>query len=406
MRTPLFAIGACAMLLATTSLIAQSAKVLHSFDNNGTDGYNAGSTPIFGKNGNLFGTTLAGGSYNRGMIFELAPRASGDWTEKILFNFNGYDGDDPLGNLTFDASGNLYGTTVNGGDGWGTVYELLRQTAGGWTEKILYNLQSGPSGQCPAGGVVFDKKGNLYGTAVEESCGHGDGVAFELSPEAGGGWAKKTIHVFIGKPTDGKYPGQLAIDSSGNLYGPTEYGGDGVNCSDFASCGTIFELTQGVDGSWDESVLHNFSNDGTDGYYPFGNLTLDASGNVYGTTGAGGAYNKGTVFELSFSSGVWTERILYSFEGIGPDGGLVFDAAGNLYGTTAGGGITDLGTIFELSPSSGGTWVGKVIYRFTMAGALGYFPDTPLTIDTSGNLYGATENGGAYGFGTVFEFTP
>jgi uncharacterized repeat protein (TIGR03803 family) len=170
-----------------------------------------------------------------------------------------------------------------------------------------------------------------------------------------------------------------------------------------------------------EKVLHSFISDGTDGYGPYAELILDASGNVYGMTGRGGGANNGIVFRLTNAGGVWSEQILYSF-GRGSDGAIpcckpIFDAAGNLYGTTSGGGAFGVGAVFELSPNVDGSWTEKVLYDFKYDGKDGAGPSSPLIFDAAGNLYGSTAYGGGAGScsvpntgitgcGTIFELTP
>jgi uncharacterized repeat protein (TIGR03803 family) len=184
---------------------------------------------------------------------------------------------------------------------------------------------------------------------------YGKGTVFELAPKLGGGWTEKVLHVF-GNGSDGQLPsGSLVLDSAGNLYGTTTSGGAHL-------AGTVFELSPRANGAWIEKILHNFNNNGPDGYDTFlSGVILDSSGNLYGTTAFGGTHGLGTVFELSpQSGGGWTERILHNFNNDGADGtepisGLTLDSAGNLYGTTsAAAGGTPNGTVFELKRKPGG----------------------------------------------------
>src|SRR5664279_2548239 len=162
----------------------------------------------------------------------------------------------------------------------------------------------------------------------------------------------------------------------------------------------------------EDTVLHSFSNNGTDGIVPDGGVIFDAAGNLYGTTAGGGTYSKGTVFELTpTAGGGWTEKVLYSFNGNGTDGyapysGLVFDAAGNLYGTTEVGGTFNYGAVFELTPAAGGTWTEQVVYSFANNGTDGTVPKAGVIFDAAGNLYGTTSQGGTYTLGALFELTP
>src|SRR5664280_3872238 len=309
----------------------------------------------------LYGTTLEGGTYYSGTVFELTPAAGGGWTEKVLHNFNenGTDGALPRAPLIFDAAGNLYGTTEYGGTYYdsdlGTVFELTPAAGGGWTEKVLHNFGIGRDGTDPLAGLIFDAAGNLYGTTEYGGTYYDSdlGTVFELTPAAGGGWTEKVLHNFvIGR--DGTDPlAGLIFDAAGNLYGTTEYAGN-------YGAGTVFELTPTAGGGWTEKVLHNFN--GTDGEFPYSSLIFDGAGNLYGTTSAGGTYSSclsgyycGTVFELTpAAGGGWTETVLHSFgngtDGYSPSAGLIFDAAGNLYGTTPHGGTYEGGTVFEVTP--------------------------------------------------------
>jgi uncharacterized repeat protein (TIGR03803 family) len=330
-------------------------KVLHEFTlNSGKDGAVPEAGLILDAAGNLYGTTYEGGAYDGGAVFELSPSAGGRWTEKILHSFkvHGRDGIYPWGGLIFDSSGNLYGPTAYGGAFQrGTVFELTPGAGGTWTEKLLHQFGGGSDGQVVYGGVVFDAAGNLYGTTVEGGL-YAGGTVFELTPTTGGGWSEKVVHHF-GSGADGSYPYDgVILDASGNVYGTTFYGGNNLNCS--PSCGAVFELVPTGGGAWTEEVVHGFGDSATDGTWPTGGLIFDASGNLYGTTGYGGDFFRGTVFELTPSTGGWTETILHSF-GNGQDGtdpwpSLVFDGSGNLYGTTTGGGIYRSGMAFEITP--------------------------------------------------------
>jgi uncharacterized repeat protein (TIGR03803 family) len=325
-------------------------KLLHSFNSNGKDGYLPYASLVLDAAGNLYGTTFSGGAHGEGTVFELTPNGSGGWSEKQLHSFGGIgtDGYGPYGNLILDAAGNLYGTTFYGGGtrDYGTVFELMPVTGGGWKEKILLRF-SGGNGERPLGGLIFDSSGNLYGTANEGGAS-GHGTVFELTPGTGGTWTTTVLYNF--DSYDGAYPaGGLIFDGAGNLYGTTSGGGSGF--------GNVFELTPASGGGWTESVLLQFDG-GSQGGYPCQNLISDSAGNVYGTTNIGGANSHGTVFELTpATGGVWAETILYSFysqtggvDGYSPVGGVVRDAAGNLYGTTTLGGAHKSGTVFEVTP--------------------------------------------------------
>jgi uncharacterized repeat protein (TIGR03803 family) len=227
------------------------------------------------------------------------------------------------------------------------VFELSPRQGGGWTETLLHNFNNnGRDGVNPQAGLIIDDAGNLYGTTYRGGI-YNSGTAFELSPQQGGGWTEKVLHSF-GHGSDGITPdANLTIDAAGNLYGTTYNGG-------IHGRGTVFELTPREGGGWTETVLHSFGN-GSDGANPYAGLIIDANGNLYGTTLAGGIHTAGTAFELSpRQGGGWTETILHSFgngtDGNSPYAGLIFDASGNLYGTTLEGGIHSYGVVFEITP--------------------------------------------------------
>jgi uncharacterized repeat protein (TIGR03803 family) len=348
-------------------------KVLYNFGATSTDAAHPIAGLVFDGSGNLYGTTFAGGSVGLGTVFELSPGTGGDWTEKVLHSFGTTltDGEVPESGLIFDANGNLYGTTEAGGaydttyggasNGYGTAFELSPGTGGNWTEKVLYsfNYLSQTDGYYPAAGLVFDTKGNLYGTTSDGGSGQdleGGGTVFELSPATGGGWTEKVLYNFGGGSPNGyRILGGVVLDASGNLYGTANSGGNG-----FGLDGTLFELSPAAGASWALTLLHSF-----------------------------GAYET---------------------DGINPTAGLVFDTNGNLYGTTEGGGVNSFGTVFELSPETGGSWTETVLHSFNLTSADGASPYAGLILDATNNLYGTTQYGGTYGSsdtgtagGTVFE---
>lgn len=424
-------------LTITAPLLAASKEdLLYSFDNNGADGYNPYSSLIFDSMGNLYGTTTRGGAYNGGTVFQLTPNGNGTWTETILYSFcsatSCADGLAPYAGLTFDTSGNLYGTTVYGGAytsacygyGCGTVFELSPGTNGAWTETVLHSFADvGKGGSNPQASLIFDALGNLYSTTYGGGTS-GYGTVFRLAPAGNGTWTEKVLYTFcsLSNCTDGNNPwASLIMDAAGNLYSTT-YGG-GSN-----GYGTVFQLVPGSHDTWTENVLYSFASNGTDGYAPEASLIFDAAGNLYGTTLLGGAsgtgcggYGCGTVFGLwPGTNGTWTEAVLYSFcsvrgctDGLGPQAGLISDAAENLYGTTYGGGSSrtgcqgyGCGTVFRLTPGANGKWKESVLHSFKRRLKDGYWPYAGLIFDAAGNLYGTTIYGGAYANGTVFEITP
>jgi uncharacterized repeat protein (TIGR03803 family) len=314
---------------------------------NGTNGAYPSAAVILDPSGNLFGTTQV--AQPLGDAFEVT-QASGVWTLKVIFRFGlsvgggGIPGD----SLVRDPSGNLYGTTRGGGRG-GVIFELTPNPDGTWSEIPLRNLglnaDGGEINQAP---LILDAQGNLYGTTYGDSTNQGThplGSVFELSPGSGG-WTGRVLHAFTGG-IDGCHPlAGLTFDNSGNLYGTTSSCGSTV-----AAVGTVFRLTPNPDGSWTESVLHNFAST-SDGFGPASAPVFDQAGNLYGT--AGGGLGFGVVYKLTPSTqGQWTYSVVYKFTG-SPDGsspsGLVIDQDGHVYGTTMSGGAFSRGSVFEVTP--------------------------------------------------------
>jgi uncharacterized repeat protein (TIGR03803 family) len=379
-------------------------KILHRSKGR-EDGRVFATALLIDAQGNLYGTTSAGGKFGDGTVFELSPNPDGSWTEQLLYNFTGgSDGSSPDSSLIFDRKGNLYGSSYWGGvNNSGAVFELERRRNGTWKEKVLYSFCSLPNcadGNWPVAGVVFDKHGNLYGIASDSESSDINKI-YKLTPQVSGEWQESIIHSF--DSGSWLYAG-LTYDGSGHLYGTTWNGGtDGA--------GSVFELTPHANGKWKETVLYNFIMEGQDGTNPWGTLTLDAEGNLYGTASYGGNYNNcyagcGTVFELSPSrNGNWIEKLLYQFsyqDGYSPRGSVVFDQAGNLYGTTwHGGGVCDCGDVFKLTPNPNGPWQESVLHRFH--DTPGAQPDAGPIFDQTGNLYGTTEGDQIKIFGSVYE---
>jgi len=403
-------------LFAAIPCAAQQETVLYSLGN-GTDGALPLAGLIFDGAGKLYGTASIGGSNGLGAVFELSPQQGGGYTGTVLHSFgSGTDGQVPYAvSLIFDSAGNLYGTTQFGGTyNAGTVFELSPNGQGSWTEKVLYIFGNGTyDGQNPFTGLIFDADGNLYGTTYDGGL-YTYGTAFELSPAEGGSWTETVLFSFGNGMGIGRYPrSQLIFDAAGNLYGVCKFGG-------LYGYGTAFELSPNGQGGWTGTTLHTFNDNGSDGYQPLGALILDAAGNLYGTTSAGGIYCSssggcGTVFELSpTGGGTWTETVLHSFgngtDGQFPLGALIFDASGDLYGTTSAGGVNNFGTVFKMSPQTGGGYAETVLHAFGGSGD-GTDPWSNLIFDHAGNLYGTTRTGGIYcsgagGCGTVFELAP
>ncbi len=338
--------------------------VLHSFGGTSTDGSFPSGGLVFDDAGNLYGVTGMGSYYLSGIVYKLSPNAGGKWRETVLHVFGyAFDGAKPSGSLVFDTSGNLYGTTLSGGTGncptCGTVFELSPVAGGGWTENVIYNFHS-LQGYGPNGSLILDASGNLYGLTFFGGIGTGNGSAFELVQTQPGVWKKKILHSFGNVSTDGQEPvGGLVADSAGNLYGVLSVGGSSTTCGD-NGCGAVFELSLKSDGNWGERILHTFANNAVDGWQPYAGLVLNASGNLYGITQYGGSGGTclngcGTVFELAPKDGSWSEKVLHDFsdsdgDGYLPQASLLVGPAGNLYGAALGGGADNSGVVFELKP--------------------------------------------------------
>jgi uncharacterized repeat protein (TIGR03803 family) len=391
---------------------AQTESVLYAFCHfdNCTDGEDPQASPIFDTKGNLYATASEEGSYGGGTVIRIA---SG--RHRVLYHFcslnNCTDGDGPVAGLIFDKKGNLYGTTGGGGAyGAGTVFKL---TPSGH-ESVIYSFCPGghpcADGAGPSAGLIFDKEGNLYGTTYEGGVSGFAGTVFKVTPSG----HEHVLYSFCAQSgcTDGEKPwAGLVFDKQGNLYGTTANGGANGSACYGDGCGTVFKVTP----SGKESVLYSFCAESgcTDGEIPYAGLVFDKRGNLYGTTLGGGANvggcaggdGCGTVFKVTPSG---HESVLYSFDG-GDDGAfpyanLVFDKKSNLYGTAAGGGTYNWGTVFKVTPS------GKesVLYSFCKQSGCddGSSPVAGLIFDAKGNLYGTASDGGISAGGVVYKLVP
>jgi len=332
-----------ALVLPPGAWAARRYKVLYRFTG-GTDGSQPFAGLILDTSGNLYGTTPQGGAFGNGVVFKLTKNSDGSWTESVLHAFaGGTDGATPYAEVTFDTSGNLYGTTQYGGaSSAGTVFQLAPNSDGTWTERVLYSFTGGSDGANPFSGVIFDGGGNLYGTTYYGGAS-GAGVVYKLTPNSDGTWIERVLHTFTGG-LDGMIPsGTLVFDPMGRLYGVAQ----GVN----GDYGNVFKLTLGANGKWSDQVLYVFQGD-QDGAYPVGGVVLDTAGNLYGTTNAGFNTRGGAGQLFKLVRGMWP-KYAYLFGGPPQDGGnstapVVFDAAGNLYGTAYDGwGIGCCGVVFE-----------------------------------------------------------
>jgi uncharacterized repeat protein (TIGR03803 family) len=345
--------------------------VIYSFQG-GADGAEPKNL-IFDRQGNLYGTTYQGGGpgcfLGCGTVFKLA-HAHGAWVESVLYRFQGGSDGAAPGGVVLDATGTLYGATYLGGDltcgyqgsGCGVVFKLTLSGSGEWNETVLHRFGSiSTDGHEPNPGMVFDRKGNLYGTTEEGGTAkYGYGTVFELTPNSGGDWTETLLYSFSGRRDGGIPIGGVISDKSGNLYGANYNGGlDGG--------GDVFKLKPLAAGGnrWREKAIYNFGGQQSDGFQPDAGVTFDKEGNLYGTTqyGGGNGYGNGTVVKLTPNlRGGWTETVLYGFSG-GSDGGqpvasVIVDSAGNVYGTTWVGGTGDCsgsngngcGVVFEVTP--------------------------------------------------------
>lgn len=392
-RTPSRLSGPATTFLVVLGLAAlaqaQTFTTLYSFTG-GSDGGNANAGVIQDRAGNLYGTTVAGGDLSCnapsgcGVVYKLNTAG----TETVLHAFAGYplDGAYPRTPVTRDSRGNIYGTAVGGGSyDYGAVFKI--DTAG--NEKVLYSFTGGSDGCDPYQGLVRDKAGNLYGTTW--SCGSSDwGTIFKV--DSAGNFT--ILHSFAGYPSDGASPylGHLMMDKSGNLYGVTTAGGN-------TGCGVLYKLSK----NGTLTVLHSFARGPSDGCYPVGSVVQDKAGNLYGTTYDCGANSAGTIWKVSKTD---NETILHNFyygpsDGCWPQAGVARDSKGNLYGATTGCPANKRGAVYELST----TGTLTVLHSFDyLSGPIGEVLRT-----TKGTLFGTTLDGGSgdcnrLGCGTVWSY--
>ena len=401
-------------LFFSTALIAQSHDhTLYAFTAPAPNCFGPAAPLVADATGNLYGSTTGGGGNSYGCVFELSPSAVG-WQESTLYSFNGFtssDGAYPASALTFDKRGNIYGTTQRGGTyDSGVVFELSPSSGGGWKETVLHDFGGGIDGVDPQSRLVFDTDGNLYGASTGGGNRRG-GTVFKLAPGLSG-WTETILYSFpasISGP-DGDNPvGGVVMDGAGNLYGSTAAGG--VNGG-----GAVFELERLDNGGYKETLIHSFNI--IDGYEPTTGLAIDRSGNLYGTTSAGGdtavcyIVGCGVVFKLTkLADGKWTESVLHSMtitDGAYPVGPVVFDGMGNLYAAAEMGGVgLGFGSVFMLSPTTSGPWKQTLLHRFDFVfpnGADGESPYAGVIFD-HGQVFGTTLSGGIYDAGTIFELT-
>ncbi|HEV2424133.1 MAG TPA: choice-of-anchor tandem repeat GloVer-containing protein [Terriglobia bacterium] len=396
---------ACGLLLigvgAATAAGAQTFKTLASFD--GTNGQQPLAPLVQGTNGNLYGTTNLGGAAQLGTIFRITPGGTLTTLYSFCSQFNCADGTNPYGGLALGTDGNLYGTTFDGGTFQeGTIFRI--SPSGSLTTLYSFcNVDGCPDGALPQAGLVLGTDGNFYGTTAYGGtsifCSDGCGTAFKITP----GGVLTTVYSFCPHSgcADGYGPAStLALGTDGNFYGTTLYGGDPTS-----NAGTVFKLTPG--GAL--TTLYTFcaQTPCTDGETPWGGLVQARDGNFYGTTYNGGALLAGTVFRVTASGALTTLLSFAGNNGQNPEAALVQATDGNLYGTTVFGNNgccgTNSGTVFRI------TLGGKLttLYTFCLQSGCpdGSNPTGALVQGTNGTFYGTTSDGGGLGTGdgTVFS---
>lgn len=387
---------------------AQTFTVLHQFTG-GTDGGSPASGLALDAHGNLYGATEGG----HGGVFKVAPHGSG-WVFTSLYNFpGGYNGQNPAFGVTIALDGTLYGTTIFGGNGGcepyeqgcGTVFRLqppptfCRSVLCPWNQTILYRYAAQGTGYGPFTNITFDRSGNLYGGTEWGS------TSGNCNPEAcgviyqltpsNGGWTENVIYNFTNGSDGNIAQSGLAVDNAGNIYGVTYNGGT-------IGCGTVFELSPSQSG-WIETTIHDF--DYYDGCGAAPAPILDQTGNLWVTTAGGADNNTGTLVEFTNRNGNWAESVrhVFSVENEGVKFGFVIDSLGNFYGTTTEGGQNGFGTAFKLTQSAG-SFTETTLYVFTSHddGRLPF----GVVLDPSGNLFGTASAAGMYGLGTLWEIKP
>lgn len=391
-----------AMFLGASAVKASTTEVIYSFAGE-EDGEYCDTDVAVDAQGNLYGTSVLGGEFGGGTVWELSP-VGGGWVHTVLYSFTGgADGGEPYKGVTLDSAGNLYGTAVTGGagsceGGCGVTYKLTK-SGNTWTQRVIHSFSGGADGSGPGSRIALDKRGNVYGMTPTGGA-DGLGTIYQLRPKPNGNFGLRVIHTFTGGADGSSGSAGKLVLRGGHIYGAATSGG--TNGS-----GAVFELTPTSVGEWDLKTLYSFQGV-PDGVFPYGALLFDSAGNIFGTTYYGGTAGLGAIYKLTPTvAGEWTETVLYSFQS-GTDGNssisnLVSDAAGNLYGTTSEGGLGS-GTIFELSPQPNDNWTESIPHSF-QGSPDGAFPYAGM-VGSGAIFYGATVHGGVNGDGAIYKFTP
>ena len=387
----------------TTLVHAASLNVIYSFEG-GADGEYTDTDLVRDAGGNLYGTSVQGGAHAGGTVWQLHPNGDGTWTHTVLYNFTGgTDGAEPYKGVTLDAAGNLYGTAVTGGGGaceggCGVAYKLTNN-GGTWTQSVIHTFTGADDGSGPGARLTLDDSGKVYGMAPTGGV-NGLGTIYEMIPARHGTYKFKVLHAFTGADGIGGSAGALVL-YDGVLYGAATAGGANGQ-------GSIYQLALNARGKWKFKLLYSFRGE-PDAGFPYGGLSFDALGNIYGTTYYAGANDFGCVYELSPMGRRWKERVLYSFtggaDGSSPISNVNLDSAGDIYGTTSEGGADGEGVIFKLTPGAHHSWTESVMHSF--AGS----PDGEYAYNGMVNgggdaFFGATVHGGADDEGAIYRFNP
>ena len=384
---------------------AQTFSVIHTFTGSGGDG----AIPVAGvtmRGGTLYGTTQEGGNggvSGAGTVYQMS-RAGSDWNYALIFFFpaDGSGGANPQARVVFGPDGHLYGTASNGGASHGGVLfnltpplSICKTVYCSWRENVVHSFGAGTDGSYPGyGDLIWDQwndQGNIYGTTVSGGS-YANGAVYELT-KSGSNWTESLPFSF--DPHSGCYgaspwAGVTYVPANSTFFGTTSNGFFG---------GVVWNL-----GGLGTGCLLQFDGIGPAGTFPYAGLTTDASANLYGAASDGGTNGGGTVFELTAPN--YTLTVAYSFSGAqsecGPFANVTLDATGNIYGTTRCDGANNLGNVFKLTKVGNG-WAYTSLHDFS--GTDGAYPTSSVTIDT-GTLYGTASAGGSYGNGVVWTIKP